>query len=82
VNPLPYIVGAGEVTQDDTYEIADLDPGTYILEATMGPVIHQLVEYPRPGDELFYALMVGWKPLYRAEITVEDRDLRHDIEIR
>ncbi|HOE30506.1 MAG TPA: carboxypeptidase-like regulatory domain-containing protein [Planctomycetota bacterium] len=82
LNPLPYIVGASEVTQDDTYEIADLDPGTYILEATMGPVIHQLVEYPRRGDELFYALMEGWKPLYRAEITVQDRDLRHDVEIR
>ncbi|HNS00332.1 MAG TPA: carboxypeptidase-like regulatory domain-containing protein [Planctomycetota bacterium] len=74
LNPLPYVIGASAVTQDNTYEIADLDPGTYILEAITGP--------PGRGDESLYALMGGWKPLYRAEITVQDRDLRHDVEIR
>ena len=49
LNPLPYVIGASAVTQDNTYEIADLDPGTYILEAITGP--------PGRGDESLYALM-------------------------
>ena len=69
-----YQVGVGMVTQDDAYEIADIDPGAYILEAPRMPA--------DPTDLEAYAQMEDRKPLYRAEITVEDRDLRHDVEIR
>jgi hypothetical protein len=69
-----YQVGVAIVAQDDTYEIVDIEPGAYILEAPRMPA--------DPTDLESYAKMEDRTPYYRKELTVKDEDLEHDIEIK
>ena len=68
-----YQAGIGFVLPDDTYRITDVTPGTYIMEMPVMP--------SDPSDLQAYAAM-DRTPQYRAEITVADKDLRHDIEVK
>jgi hypothetical protein len=68
-----YQVGMGTVRPDDKYEIIDIEPGTYILEIGKMPA--------NPTDLEAYKTM-DRTPHYRHELTVEKKDLEHDIEIR
>jgi hypothetical protein len=67
-------VGVGIVTQDDKYEIVDIEPGTYILEAPRMPA--------NPADFESYAKMENRAPFFRKEITLKDEDLELDVEIK
>ena len=69
-----YQAGIGMLTQDDTYEIADIEPGTYILEAPRLPA--------DPTDMEAYAKMENREPYYRREITLKDKDIEHDVDIK
>jgi hypothetical protein len=68
-----YQAGVGFVTPDNKYEIPDIEPGTYILEVARMP--------DNPTDLKAYEKM-DRRPHYRKEVTVEDEDLEHNIEIK
>lgn len=68
-----YTDGVGMIRADGGYAIADIDPGTYILEIPGMPT--------DPTDLSFYETM-DRRPHYRGEIVVEGKDLEHDIGIR
>ncbi len=68
-----YQVGMGFVTDEGAYDVADVAPGTYILEIPKMP--------KDPTDMAAYAKM-DRTPHYRKEITVKEKDLKLDIEIK
>ena len=76
-NPVPFFVvwksGLGSTFVDDRgqFEVNDIPPGTYFL---------QLERVPEVQDDTSLQQVV-MKPLYRAEITVGDAALRHDVRI-
>ena len=61
------------VRPDGTYEIGDVELGRYVFE---------VIKLPK--GPLTPSAVKKWDrtPAYRAEITVEGRDLEHSIEIR
>ncbi len=69
-----YHAGMGMVGSDGTYEIIDVEPGTYILEIPKMP--------EDPTDMEAYAKMEDRSPYYRKEITIKDSDLKHDIKAK
>ena len=81
VNPLDMEQGMAQakflagmaMVQGTAYEIEDVEPGTYILEIPRIP--------DNPMDLGAYAKMADRSPWYRTEITVESRDIEHDIKI-
>lgn len=67
-----YQAGFGMIAPDSTWEIADVEPGEYILE------IPRLPE--NPTDPGAYEGL-DRTPLFRRDVTVRERDLKIDIEI-
>ncbi len=68
-----YQAGIAMVTPEDKYEIPDIEPGAYLIEVAKMP--------DDPTDMAAYEKM-DRTPHYRKEITVEKKDLEHDIEIK
>lgn len=66
-----YLAGTAIIQPDGTYEVVDLEPGTYILEV---PVI------PARVEDLDLETM-DRTPYYRAQIVVGEEDSVHDIAI-
>jgi hypothetical protein len=67
-------VGMGMIGPDGTYEILDIEPGTYILEIPKIP--------KDPTDMAAYEKMDDRTPFYRKEITIEEEDLEFNITIK
>ena len=65
--------GVGFISPEGAFQIVDVEPGKYTLEVPKMPA--------NPADLEAFG-KTDRRPYYRQEITVRDRDVTHDIEVK